>query len=194
MILSPSGSQEVLTPLISMGWRWNTQLLLVLCTSVISCGFPSTHILVNSPVVNKPSSNYTVWRVPSVSCWNPDDTKAQSTHTSGGCRAGLHPLPCILGWEMHPKSSSSHAPLCGPFLECDFGCDPFQGSILLKWRLWYMGMGRDKHGGHRLTPLKLSVNSLQAPPWPDVNKVREGSPILPSYIWSPDLLCPNALF
>ena len=60
---------------------------------------------------------------------------------------------------------------------------------------WYMGMGRGKHGGLRLTPLKLSLNSLQAPARPDVNKVREGSLIiLPGYIWSSDLLCSNALF
>lgn len=40
--------------------------------TLLSLAVPSTHIFVNSPVVNKPSSNYTVWRVPSVSCWDHD--------------------------------------------------------------------------------------------------------------------------
>lgn len=34
--------------------------------------FSYTHIFVNSLVVNKPCSNYTVLRVPSVSCWDHD--------------------------------------------------------------------------------------------------------------------------
>lgn len=39
------------------------------------------------------------------------------------------------------------------------------------------------------------MNSTWAPARPYVNKVRETSPILlPRYIWSPDLLSPNALF
>lgn len=38
--------------------------------TLLSLAVPSTHIFVNSPVVNKPSSNYTVCKVPSVSCWD----------------------------------------------------------------------------------------------------------------------------